>query len=273
MRNALILVAALVVACSSSPSSSSDSPTKRPRRGHGPEDVPGADEGAHALPEGSPVAMPRDGMPNDDVHRGARMPRDGAHGGGMPGDDVHGGGGMPSDDVHGGGGMPGGDPHGGGGGAPAAGLAWTAPEGWRSVPPSSSMRVAEWALPKADGDPEDASLVVFHFPGTGGSVQANLDRWYTQFEQPDGRPSSEVARVSTRTVAGMRVTITDVAGTFSGGGMMGGPPSAPQRNFRMVAAIAETDAGPWFFKLIGPGRTVERWRASFDQFVVSLHRP
>ncbi len=181
MRNALILVAALVVACSSPPSSSTDSPTKRPRRGHGPEDVPG--DGAHALPEGSPVAMPREGMPNDDVHRGAGMPRDGAHGGGMPGDDVHGGSGMPGDDAHG-----------GGGGAPAAGLAWTAPEGWRSVPPSSSMRVAEWALAKADGDPEDASLVVFHFPGTGGSVQANLDRWYTQFEQPDGEAQQAAAQ-------------------------------------------------------------------------------
>jgi hypothetical protein len=262
MQKALILVATLLVACSTSSPASSESGSKRPRRGHGPEDVPSTEAGARALPKGHPVAMPRDGMPGDDVHGG---------GGGMPGDDVHGGGGgMPGDDVHGGGGMPGDDVH---GGAPApAGLEWTVPQGWRSVAPSSSMRVAEWSLGKADGDQEDASAVVFHFPGMGGGVQANLDRWYTQFEQPDGRPTSEVARVSSRTVADLRVTITDVSGTFSGGGMMGGAPSTPQPNFRMVAAIVETDAGPWFFKLTGPGRTVERWRASFDQFVVSLHR-
>jgi hypothetical protein len=254
MHKVLVLVAAVVVACSSSGSSSDESRSKRPRRGHGPEDVPG--DGAHAMPVGDPARMP-----DDDVHRGAG-------GGGMPNDDVHrggggGAGGMPSDDAHGGGG--------GGSAVQPAGLRWTAPEGWRAVNPSSSMRVAEWALPKAEGDAEDATLVVFHFPGTGGSVQANLDRWYSQFEQPDGRPSSEVARVSTRTVDGMRVTITDVSGTFAGGGMMGGPPSAPKPNHRMVAAIAETDGGPWFFKLTGPGATVERWRASFDQFVVSLH--
>jgi hypothetical protein len=241
MQKVLVLFAAVVVACSSSGSSSDESRSKRPRRGHGPQDVPGD---AHALPVGDPARMP-----NDDVHRGAG-----------------GGGGMPNDDVHAGGG-------GGGGGnaVQPAGLQWTAPEGWRAVTPSSSMRVAEWALPKAEGDAEDATLVVFHFPGTGGSVQANLDRWYSQFEQPDGRPSAEVARVSTRTVDGLRVTITDVSGTFAGGGMMGGPPSAPKPNHRMVAAIAETDGGPWFFKLTGPAATVERWRASFDQFVVSLH--
>lgn len=264
MRNSTILAAALLVACSTSSPSSSDSPSKRPRRGHGPEDVPASEAGGGALPEGH-AGIPREGMPDDDVHRGG--------GGGMPRDDVHGGGGMPADDVHAGvGAVPSDDAHGGGTAAAPAALQWTAPEGWRSVAPSSSMRVAEWSLPKAEPDPEDASMVVFHFPGMGGGVQANLDRWYTQFEQPDGRPTSEVARVSSRTVADLRVTITDVGGTFAGGGMMGGAPAGPKPNFRMVAAIVETDAGPWFFKLTGPARTVERWRASFDQFVVSLHR-
>lgn len=237
MRTCLAVLAIAVLSCSSS-SPSEDAP-RRPRRGHGPEDVPAGEEGPHALPVGEPVAMP--------------------HGGGMPHDSIHGGGGGGGEEPAAGGGGGGGD------------LQWTAPDGWRSVTPSSSMRVAEWALAKSDGDADDASLVVFHFPGTGGSVQANLDRWYGQFEQPDGRATGDVAQVTTRDVASLHVTITDVTGTFAGGGMMGGPPSAPKPDYRMLAAIVETPAGPWFFKLTGPKRTVEHWRASFDAFVASLH--
>jgi hypothetical protein len=31
------------------------------------------------------------------------------------------------------------------------------------------MRVAEFALPRADGDTEDAQLVVYYFGGSGGA--------------------------------------------------------------------------------------------------------
>ncbi len=132
------------------------------------------------------------------------------------------------------------------------------------------MRKAEWVLPRAEGDGEDASLVVFYFgSGQGGDVESNLDRWYGQFEQPDGRATREVARLGHRTVSGLRVTLADVTGTFRGG-MPGGPPAEPRPETRMLAAIVEAPSGPWFFKLVGPKRTVERWRASFDTFVASL---
>src|SRR5579864_803219 len=72
----------------------------------------------------------------------------------------------------------------------AATLKYTAPAGWTSKTPSSSMRVAEFVLPRADGDKDDASLVVYFFSATGGgSVQANVDRWISQMAQPDGRAS------------------------------------------------------------------------------------
>ena len=236
MKTALLLaLCAFLMSCStSSESSTGDQPARR-SRGHGPRDVPGAaDEAAAELPPGHP-------------------PTDGPAGSGMPV------GALPSDATH-------------GGGAAGPDLQWQGQDGWRSVRPSSSMRVAEWALPKVDGDAEDASLVVFHFPG-GGDVQSNLDRWYAQFEQPDGRPSSEVARVANRTVAGMRVTVTDISGTFAGGMMgMGGGASASKPDYRLLAAIVETDTGPWFFKLTGPKNTVEHWHGSFDLFLGTLHR-
>jgi hypothetical protein len=151
-------------------------------------------------------------------------------------------------------------------------LHWQAPEGWQSIPPASSMRRAEWTLPHVPADSEDASLVVYYFGnGQGGGVQDNLDRWYGQFEQPDGRPSRDVAHVAHRTVSGLNVTIADLTGTFSGGGMPGMPATGPKPGFRLLAAIVETRGGPWFFKITGPAATVDHWRASFDTFVGSLH--
>ncbi len=70
--------------------------------------------------------------------------------------------------------------------APPSTLKYDLPEGWTSRPLSSKMRLADFVLPKAEGDPEDASLVVTFFGGQGGTVQANFDRWVTQMQQPDG---------------------------------------------------------------------------------------
>ncbi len=43
--------------------------------------------------------------------------------------------------------------------SPSATLKFDTPEGWISKPPTSKMRLAEFVLPRADGDPEDAILV------------------------------------------------------------------------------------------------------------------
>ena len=45
-------------------------------------------------------------------------------------------------------------------------LKFTVPAGWIEAEKTSSMRVAQYRLPKADGDSEDASLVLYYFgPG------------------------------------------------------------------------------------------------------------
>ena len=64
----------------------------------------------------------------------------------------------------------------------AAGLSFAAPEGWRQSPASSSMRVAEFTLPTAAGDAEDAQLIVYYFCGSGRSVDANITRWIASWK-------------------------------------------------------------------------------------------
>lgn len=152
---------------------------------------------------------------------------------------------------------------------PSGEVFYTAPEEWVAEAPSSSMRKAQFKLPGVEGA-EDAELAVFFFPGTGGSVQANLSRWYGQFKQPDGKPTAAVATSEKRTVNGVPVTITYATGTYlKGAGMMMGEqhPATELPDYALLAAIAETAQGPWFFKAVGPIKTIDHWRKAFDEFV------
>jgi hypothetical protein len=153
---------------------------------------------------------------------------------------------------------------------PAATLRFDAPDGWVSHPASSSMRVAEFALPRVAGDAEDASLVVYFFGGQGGSVQANLDRWVGQMSQPDGRSSASVATTSTLSPHGLKVTLVDVTGTYVAETSPGSSDHFDKPGFRLEAAVVETSGGPYFIKLVGPAATVGRWNDAFRTFLASL---
>jgi hypothetical protein len=155
-------------------------------------------------------------------------------------------------------------PHGGGV------LKWTAPPEWVQETPVSSMRKAQYRLPRVTGDTDDAELAVFYFEGSGGSVQANIERWIGQFRKADGTPAGDTARTTHRRSHGIPVTIVDVSGTYLAGGMAM-PVDKPEKpGFRMLAAVAEAGSGPWFFKLTGPAKTVARWEPAFESFLDTL---
>jgi len=155
-------------------------------------------------------------------------------------------------------------PHGGGM------LRWTAPPEWVEETPVSSMRKAQYRLPRAAGDGEDGELAVFYFEGSGGSVQANIERWIGQFRKADGTPAGDTARTVHKRSHGIQITIVDVSGTYLAGGMPT-PGNKPQKpDFRMLAAVAETGSGPWFFKLTGPAKTIARWEPAFQTFLDTL---
>lgn len=155
-------------------------------------------------------------------------------------------------------------------GTPPGGLAFQAPVEWLSEPPTSSMRVAQYQLPRADGDSGGASLVVYYFgAGQGGSVEANLARWTQQMEQPDGSSSSQKATTKKLTVNGMNVTLLDVTGTYHSGMLAEPGDQSNKPNFRLRAAVVETPHGSYFVKLLGPQKTVGRWDDAFMKFIES----
>jgi hypothetical protein len=156
--------------------------------------------------------------------------------------------------------------------SPATGeLRYKAPDGWIKEQTTSSMRVAQYKLPKTEGDPEDALLVLYFFGATqGGAVQANIDRWISQMQQPDGSASKDKARTETRTVNGLKITRVDVSGTYTAEMAPGTPGQRNDANYRMRAAVIETPKGNYFLKLVGPAKTMGHWEQSVTDLVKSF---
>jgi hypothetical protein len=150
-------------------------------------------------------------------------------------------------------------------------LKYDTPKGWTSQPPTSGMRVAQFVLPKAEGDPEDGTAVIFFFgKGEGGGVNDNLDRWAGQMVQADGKPGTRAqAKTAAFMANGLKVTTLDISGTYSAGGMMGG--GGPKPNSRMKAAVIESPNGNYFVRVLGPQKTIAKWDASAEQFFKSVH--
>jgi hypothetical protein len=168
-------------------------------------------------------------------------------------------------------------PAGGMGANPHAGvpaLQYQTPPGWIQEPPSSSMRLAQYRLPRAEGDPENATLALFYFgPQAGGGTQANIDRWVSQVSGADGSPpvNRGVTEIQTN---GLKVSTVDVSGTYAGdGGMMGGGQATPKPNYRLLASVVETAHGSYFFKLTGPEATVQKWLTGYNEMLKTVALP
>jgi len=151
--------------------------------------------------------------------------------------------------------------------ASGAGLEFETPSTWIKETPSSSMRLAQYRLPRLPEDSEDAELAVFYFGGQGGTVQANVERWIGQFSDPNGSPLTDAVKVSERDTDGIHLTIVDVSGTYhqAQGPMMAATTDKP--NYRMLAAVADGPTGPTFFKLTGPQGTVDHFEDSFQRML------
>ena len=155
---------------------------------------------------------------------------------------------------------------------PVAGeVSYKVPEGWTVEKPSSEMRVAQYKLPKAEGDADDALLVVYYFgPGQGGTAQANIDRWINMVKQPDGSPSNDKAKTETLTVNGLQVSTVDVRGNYSGGMSQDSAPKDSKAIYRLRGAVIETPKGSYFVKLTGPEKTVGHWDQAFNEYIKSF---
>ncbi len=144
------------------------------------------------------------------------------------------------------------------------------PSSWEVQSPSSSMRKAQFGLPSGDEAVEDGVCAIFYFGPQAGDVEANIERWYMQFEQPDGKKSSDVAKRDTAKAGDIDVTFVDLSGTMKASMMMMGSGDSAKPGYRMLGAIAEAPSGPWFVKATGPEKVMARAAKDFRAFGLSI---
>ncbi len=151
----------------------------------------------------------------------------------------------------------------------AGGLSWTTPDGWTSQP--KRMRAANYVVPSAGGGTEDGECGVYFFgAGQGGSVEANVRRWISQFRAPGGGPADGLAKRSDETISGIKVTTVDVTGTYMFKAFPMAREATPKPGYRMVAAIAEGPEGPIFIKLTAPKATADAAEPALREMLGSL---
>jgi hypothetical protein len=161
----------------------------------------------------------------------------------------------------------------------AAGFAWAAgqtvtfqgltsevPADWVSGEPSSSMRLLQLSVPSTE-EGEAGQFVVYYFgPGQGGSLEANMERWKSQFSQSDGSP---VEPVVTRLQSAMPATLVELRGNYARGVGLG--PSGDALPDRMLlAAVVETPGGNLYPQLHGPAELVAPQRQAFIAFIEAI---
>jgi hypothetical protein len=132
------------------------------------------------------------------------------------------------------------------------------PDGWDWAVPSSPMRKAQLSVPgKGGGSP--AEVTFFHFgAGQGGSVQANVDRWFKQFS--DGYTDAKTEQAGKTTI-----TFVKAEGTFASG--MPGGPTTPMKDFALRGAILESPSGDVYVKMTGPKTIVKEAVPALEKMV------
>jgi hypothetical protein len=151
-------------------------------------------------------------------------------------------------------------------------LSWSVPDAWQTAGPRP-MRAATYRTLPAEGDADPGEIAVFYFgPGQGGSVDANVDRWFQQFDQVDGRPTREVAERDRTEINSIPVTLVRANGTYNAAAGPMAPRADMRPGYSLLGAIAEGPEGAVFFKFTGPEATVRQEEERFMTMLQSLQR-
>jgi hypothetical protein len=152
-------------------------------------------------------------------------------------------------------------------GQPAAFLDMTSevPADWVASEPSSGMRLLQFTVPAAD-DAGAAEFVLYYFgPDQGGSLEANVARWASQFSADDG----PVEPVITPLSGNLPATLVELTGSYARGvGVGPGGDALPNRT--LLAGVVETPRGNLYPQLYGPADVVASHKAEFVGFITGI---
>ncbi len=134
----------------------------------------------------------------------------------------------------------------------ASGLSWQLPGGWGAVAPTS-MRIANFTA----GDGGEVECYVTTFPGDGGGLLPNVNRWRGQLGL-GATTLAELDSLPKLSVLGGEhpwIVLTEESGAQGGG---------------MLAVVAPHGSRTFFVKLVGPSEAVQAERSRFQAFCESL---
>jgi hypothetical protein len=130
-------------------------------------------------------------------------------------------------------------------------LTLNVPKAWREGKPSQFRKV-QFAVPKVEGDKDDAEFTVFFFNGGGGGVDANIQRWVKQFQSKDHK-----MKVTSGKSSQGDYVLVDQTGTWNKPiGRMQEGRTVEMPNARALSVILSTKDGNYFLRLTGPEKTV-----------------
>jgi hypothetical protein len=150
------------------------------------------------------------------------------------------------------------------------GLKSSVPADWKPKEATAQFRVYHFRIPNVADDKTDAELIIFFFgTGGGGPADANVKRWKGFFIPPEGKKIDDVAKVESFKVGDVNVTYLDVEGTYK---FKERPfdPSAKEElrpDYRLLGVVFQSPKGPYFFRLVGPTKTVTHNKKAFEDWV------
>ncbi len=142
------------------------------------------------------------------------------------------------------------------------------PAAWEKKEPASNIIEYEFEAPAAEGDKRPGRITMM---SAGGTVEANLDRWYAQFKQPDGGDTRDKAGEPEKIeAAGQEIQFVDLQGTY-----IDKPPRAEKGvdrpKYRMLGAIVATKkSGNFYIKFYGPEKTVGEYVETFKKMLAGM---
>lgn len=132
-------------------------------------------------------------------------------------------------------------------------LELTVPATWKESDIQSRMRLTTLDIPAAKSGGGKGELAVFNFPGGGGGLKQNVERWIGQFKA-EGRESKIVKGMA----GDNEYHLLELSGTYN---KSVGPPMLQQtaavEGYRMLGAIVKVDSEVYYLKLTGPDAAIK----------------
>lgn len=143
--------------------------------------------------------------------------------------------------------------------SPVSPYTWDTPESWQVLPPTPN-RAANF---KVDAE-SDAECYLTVLAGTGGGVEANVNRWRAQLSL-EPVAAAEFAEYPTIPVLGQDALLVEFEGAYKGMG------NEAKEGYKLLGILLEDRGNAVFLKMTGPSAIVDREKDNFIHFAKSVN--